>query len=61
MKKYSFPLSYRLSDKTEEEKKKEIEENLYPNIMKPFLERLEKRLNGREWFVTDKVSVGAAE
>ncbi|KAK4324334.1 hypothetical protein Pmani_005023 [Petrolisthes manimaculis] len=40
------------SSKTEDEKKQEYREQFFPNIMKPVLERLEKRLSNREWFAS---------
>ncbi|XP_045104813.1 hematopoietic prostaglandin D synthase-like [Portunus trituberculatus] len=51
----------RFSEKTEEEKKKEFEEDLYPNVMKPFLERLEKWLTNKEWFVPNKPQISWAD
>nr|XP_045584247.1 hematopoietic prostaglandin D synthase-like [Procambarus clarkii] len=44
------------SSQSEEEKKKVYREEFFPNVMAPVLERLEKRLQEREWFVSDKVT-----
>ncbi|XP_071528797.1 hematopoietic prostaglandin D synthase-like [Panulirus ornatus] len=44
------------SSMSEEEKKKEYKENFFPKLMAPALERLNKRLSEREWFVSDKMT-----
>ncbi|KAG7170370.1 Hematopoietic prostaglandin D synthase-like 3, partial [Homarus americanus] len=46
----------RFSSMSEEEKKKTYREEFFPNVMEPVLVRLNKRLEEREWFVTDKVT-----
>ncbi|XP_071528349.1 hematopoietic prostaglandin D synthase-like [Panulirus ornatus] len=47
---------FKTSEKSEEEKKKEFEEVLYPKFLEPIMSRLDKRLQEKEWFVSDKVS-----
>lgn len=42
-------------DKTEEEKQKTLREEYLPQTLGPLLERLEQQLQGKEWFVEDKV------
>nr|XP_045584251.1 hematopoietic prostaglandin D synthase-like [Procambarus clarkii] len=40
----------------EDEKKKKYDEELYPNVIAPFLTRLSQRLATREWFASDKIT-----
>jgi len=49
-------IKIKFSSKSEEEKKTEFKEEFFPNVMKPALERLEKRLSEREWFISDKIT-----
>ncbi|KAK8733564.1 hypothetical protein OTU49_006359 [Cherax quadricarinatus] len=44
------------SSQSEEEKKKIYREEFFPNVMAPVLERLNKRLQDREWFIDDKIT-----
>lgn len=41
--------------KSEEEKKKTITEEYVPNTLNPVLDRINKRLEGKEWIISDKV------
>ncbi|XP_050728162.1 hematopoietic prostaglandin D synthase-like [Eriocheir sinensis] len=43
-------------DKSEEEKKKILKEEYMPNTLFPLLERLDKRLGDKEWFIGDQIS-----
>ncbi|XP_042874724.1 hematopoietic prostaglandin D synthase-like [Penaeus japonicus] len=45
-----------MSDKDEEEKRRQFKEEFYPNVMEPVMTRLEKRLSDKEWFIGDKIS-----
>lgn len=44
------------SSKTEEEKKQQIKEEVYPNVVEPILTRLQKRLSEKEWFAGDTLT-----
>jgi len=45
-----------MSDKSEEEKKKQFQEEFFPNMLAPVLTRLNKRFGEKEWFIGDKIS-----
>jgi len=45
-----------MTDKSEEDKKKQFQEEFFPNVLAPLLTRLNKRVGEKEWFIGDKIS-----
>lgn len=45
-----------MSDKDEEEKRRQFKEDFYPNVLEPIMTRLEKRLSEKQWFLGDKLT-----
>lgn len=48
----------KFSSSSEEEKKKKIGEEFVPNNVNPILQRLNKRLTDKQWFVSDQTTWG---
>lgn len=44
------------SDKSEEEKEKEIKEEYIPKVLEPFMEKINKRMSEKQWLVSDNIT-----